>query len=81
MKRNARIAGRSAVKRPRTKDRGVLACPVCGRKFRPGRKTQRACSRPCYLALWHFEELKTAIQSGHADGLRAAIEKLGEVKT
>ena len=51
----------------------VLSCPACGHPFRPKRKTQRACSRSCYLALWHFEELMKAIR---ADGLRPIIEEL-----
>jgi len=54
----------------------LLPCPACGRPFRPKRRTQRACRRPCYLALWHFEELKRAIAGGGAEALRRRIEEL-----
>jgi hypothetical protein len=54
----------------------VLSCPACGHPFRQKRRTQRACSRACYLALWHFEELKRTIEGGGAETLRQRIKEL-----
>jgi len=56
------------------------SCPTCGHGYRRKRKTQRACSRPCYLALWHFEEITKALLTGQANGLFGAIRELAKVK-
>ena len=55
-------------------------CPTCEGEFKRKRKTQRACSRACYLALWHFDELEKAVRAGHAGGLAILIRELKEAR-
>jgi hypothetical protein len=75
-------AGRSGVRKPSTKaPRGsnpltgrckahpIIVCPCCEAEFRQKRKTQKCCSRKCYLVFWHYEELKKAFLAGRAVGL------------
>lgn len=53
------------------------SCPVCLKRFRPYRRSQRFCNARCRLLFWAMHELAAALRAGQVEGLRDELERIG----
>jgi endogenous inhibitor of DNA gyrase (YacG/DUF329 family) len=61
-------------------NRTPTTCTVCGGPVRQTRQKKEICSSRCRLLKWAAHTLLEAYRAGQADGLKAIVHELAQVK-